>query len=166
LFNKKVEEEGVEFYKSTIDFIHDLRKRGVRIGCASSSKNCIQILKKLGLLELFETIVDGNKSATLKLRSKPEGDIFTTAADEMKVSYDRCVCVEDATSGVEAGKRGGFGLVLGIARHGNHTDLELNGADIVVSDMAETNFDEIVRWFEGGSQDFSWHINYNQYSDV
>lgn len=156
----------MQFFKSTIDFIRELKARGVKVGCASSSKNCVQILKKLNLMDLFETIVDGVKSAELKLRSKPDGDIFTRAADEMNVSYERCVCVEDATSGVEAGKRGGFGLVLGIARHGNHQDLELNGADIVVSDMSEITCDDIVRWFEGGQQDFLWHIGYRQYSDV
>ena len=77
LFSKLVEEKGVEYYQSTIDFIRELKKKGVKIGCASSSKNCHNILKNLKLLDLFETIVDGKRSEELKLRSKPEGDIFT-----------------------------------------------------------------------------------------
>jgi beta-phosphoglucomutase-like phosphatase (HAD superfamily) len=90
-------------------------------------------LDRIGFTHYFGSIIEGTKSEKMKLRSKPEGDIFCKAADELGVSYENSVVVEDATSGVEAGKRGGFGLVIGVARANNHLELELNGGDIIVS---------------------------------
>ncbi len=69
------------------------------------AKNCESVLKSAGLLDLMETRVDGVVSAELGLKGKPEADIFTTAADNLGVAYDRTVVVEDAVSGVQAGKK-------------------------------------------------------------
>ncbi len=79
---------------------------------------------------------------------KPEPDIFTTACDNLGATNDRTVVVEDAVSGVQAGAKGNFGLVLGIAREGNERELKLNGADIVVTDIQEIDIDRIERWFQ------------------
>ena len=68
-----------EVYQSTVDLIRELKKRGVRIGVASSSKNCKYILESAEISGLFETRVDGVVSAQLNLQGKPEGDIFVTA---------------------------------------------------------------------------------------
>ena len=89
------------------------------------------------MLHFFETRVDGVVSAEIGLNGKPEPDIFTTAADNLGVEYHRSVVVEDAVSGVQAGKKGNFGLVLGVAREDNVKELYVGGADVVVEDIAQ-----------------------------
>lgn len=147
LFNQTLEEEGVGVYDSTIAFVKELLRRGVRVGIATSSKNCALILKKAGIAGLFETCVDGVVAAALGLKGKPDPDIFTTACDSLGVRYDRAVVVEDAVSGVQAGSKGQFGLTLGVARQNNILELLLNGADIVVTDLSEISIEDIDRWF-------------------
>ena len=136
-FNQILERDGVELYDSTLELIHDLKKEGIRIGVASSSKNCKAVLESAGLLDLIETRVDGVVSAELGLQGKPEPDIFTTACDNLGVEYAASVVVEDAVSGVQAGRKGNFGLVLGVAREDNSRELLANGADIAVDDIAK-----------------------------
>jgi beta-phosphoglucomutase family hydrolase len=149
VFNQILEEDGaVEVYESTMAFIYTLKNAGIRVGIASSSKNCVAVLETAGLLDVFETRVDGVVSAELNLHGKPEPDIFTTACDNLGGTNDRTVVVEDAVSGVQAGVKGNFGLVLGIAREGNERELKLNGADIVVTDIQEIDIDRIERWFQ------------------
>jgi HAD superfamily hydrolase (TIGR01509 family) len=136
-FNRILETEGVEVYESTLLFIHELISQGIKIGVASSSANCRKVLEKLNILDLFQTRVDGEVSAELKLKGKPEPDIFTTASKNLNVPYKNAVVVEDAVSGVQAGRKGNFGLVLGIAREGNRDELLKNGAHLVVTDISE-----------------------------
>jgi HAD superfamily hydrolase (TIGR01509 family) len=148
-FNKVLERDGVEVYESTIHLIRQLKDAGIKIGVASSSKNCRAVLERARLLELFETLVDGVVSAELGLKGKPEPDIFITACDNMGVLYKSTVIVEDAVSGVQVAKRGGFGLVIGIAREGNDDELRKNGADIVVRDISELGgLERLDRWFQ------------------
>jgi beta-phosphoglucomutase family hydrolase len=164
VFNNILNRDGVKLYDSTVDLIHELKKEGIRIGVASSSKNCEQVLEAAGLLDLFETRVDGVVSAELGLQGKPEPDIFTTACDNLGVDYDTSVVVEDAVSGVQAGRAGNFGLTLGIAREENSRELLINGADIVVEDMAELGgIAGLDRWFETGIDRDNWSILYNDY---
>ncbi|MDD2203900.1 MAG: HAD-IA family hydrolase [Bacteroidales bacterium] len=163
-FNEIIKKDGVELYDSTIEFIHQLHKKGVKIAVASSSKNCRPILERMQLIDLFETCVDGTVSAELHLKGKPEPDIFTTAADNMHCSYRNSVVVEDAVSGVQAGRKGNFGLVIGIARENNHRDLEINGADIVVSDISEISLKELEYWFKHGIDEDNWSITYKDYA--
>jgi beta-phosphoglucomutase family hydrolase len=162
-FNEALKSDGVRVYESTVALIHRLKEEGIRIGVASSSKNCRQVLEAAGLLDLFETRVDGEVSAELGLKGKPEPDIFTVAADNLNVSYDRAVVVEDAVSGVEAGRKGNFGLVLGIAREENEKELLSHGADIVVKDITDIGFDGIVQWFKQGLSSDNWSISYSDY---
>jgi len=136
-FNNILESEGVEVYPSTIGFIHELISHGIKIGVASSSANCRKVLERAGIIDLFETRVDGEVSAILGLKGKPEPDIFTTACTNLNVPYSRGVVVEDAVSGVQAGRKGNFGFVLGIAREGNADVLLRNGAHYVVTDVSE-----------------------------
>jgi len=165
MFNKVLDEQGVEVYESTVDILYGLKEAGVRIGVASSSKNCKPVLEKAGLLDLFETRVDGVVSAEIGLNGKPEPDIFTTACDNLGVSYHNSVVVEDAVSGVQAGKKGNFGLTLGVAREENIRELYIGGADIVVEDMAELGLEGINRWFESGRDEDAWHLNYYNYPE-
>ncbi|KAF0200888.1 MAG: beta-phosphoglucomutase family [Bacteroidetes bacterium] len=162
-FNEILSRDGVGVYESTVALIHELKNQNIRIGVASSSKNCAPVLETAGLLHLFETRVDGVVSVELQLKGKPEPDIFTTAADNLGVSYDRTVIVEDAVSGVQAGQKGGFGLVIGIAREENTHELRLNGADIVVEDLEEIDIPDINNWFNQGLEDDKWSITYHAY---
>jgi beta-phosphoglucomutase family hydrolase len=144
-FNKVLEADGVGVYDSTVKLIKELLARGVKVGVATSSKNCVPILEKAGITHLFETRVDGVVSAKLGLKGKPEPDIFTTASDNLGVKPHRAIVVEDAVSGVQAGAKGNFGLVIGVAREDNARDLKSHGADFVVEDLSETNVEEINR---------------------
>lgn len=162
-FNDILKRDGVKVYPSTVELMHQLKAEGIHIGVASSSKNCESVLRAANLLDLIETRVDGVVSAELGLSGKPEPDIFTTAADNLGVTYDRAVVVEDAISGVQAGKKGNFGLVLGLAREDNTNSLLNNGADVVVEDMEDFGFDGIVEWFDKGLEEDNWSITYRDY---
>lgn len=162
-FNEVLERDGVEVYPSTVRLMHELREKGYRVGVASSSKNCEGVLLAAGLMDLVETRVDGVVSATLGLKGKPEADIFTTAADNLGCRYDRAIVVEDAVSGVAAGRNGHFGLVLGIAREENSTELYDNGADWVVNDLEEVSIESLSNWFEQEIENDNWSITYHDY---
>lgn len=154
LFDKLLQEEGAEVFDSTVSLINDLKNNGIRVGVASSSKNCLAVLKSAHLEHLFETRVDGIISQKLNLKGKPEGDIFVTAARNLDSLPENSVVVEDASSGVEAGRNGGFGLVLGVARENNEKELAKHGADLVVTDLSEINVDLINDWFLRKPKDF------------
>ena len=162
-FNEVLNSDGVDVFESTITLIHQLKKEGIRVGVASSSKNCRTVLKAVNLMDIVETIVDGTDSLKLGLNGKPEPDIFTTAADNLGVSYDRAVVVEDASSGVAAGKAGNFGFVLGLARENNTNELYKHGADIVVDDIEAIKLEGIQQWFEKGLEADNWSITYHDY---
>ncbi|HFB62252.1 MAG TPA: beta-phosphoglucomutase family hydrolase, partial [Bacteroidetes bacterium] len=162
-FNEVLRNEGVETYPSTVALMKELRNKGLRVGVASSSKNCEAVLKAAGLEHLVETRVDGVVSAVLKLKGKPAPDIFLTAARNLGVKPHRAVVVEDAVSGVAAGKNGNFGLVLGIAREGNAQALKANGADLVVSDLEEISLEKINDWFLKGLDADNWKLEYFDY---
>ena len=138
-FNEVLEIEGAEVYPSTVALLHELKNAGIKLGVASSSKNCKPVLERVDLLDIFDARVDGVVSAELGLHGKPEPDIFTTACDMFGVEYSKAIVVEDAVSGVQAGKKGRFGLTLGIARENNRKELEENGADFVVEDLEQVN---------------------------
>jgi HAD superfamily hydrolase (TIGR01509 family) len=163
-FNQILDRDGIQVYQSTVDFIHQLKDLGIKVGVASSSKNCETVLKSAGLIHLIETRVDGVVSADLGLKGKPEPDIFTTAADNLNSAYHRTIIVEDAISGVQAGKKGNFGLVLGLAREDNNRDLLLNGADIVIDDISEIDVDDLVDWFDNGLVEDGWSLISRDYN--
>lgn len=162
-FNEVLARDGVSVYESTVQMIHDLKKAGVKVGVASSSKNCEAVLEAAGLMPLIETRVDGVVSAEMRLKGKPEPDIFTTAAANLGVKPHNAIVVEDATSGVAAGKAGNFGLVLGLAREENKNELLINGADIVVEDISETSLEALNNWFKNGMDEDGWSITYHTY---
>ncbi len=164
MFNEVLDEQGVEVYNSSVEMLHKLKDAGIRIGVASSSKNCKPVLEKAGLLHFFETRVDGVVSAEIGLKGKPEPDIFTTACDNLGVEYHRSVVVEDAVSGVQAGRKGNFGLVLGVAREENTRELRIGGGDIVVEDLGEIGLEGINDWFEKGIQQDGWKLKYYDYN--
>jgi beta-phosphoglucomutase-like phosphatase (HAD superfamily) len=122
-----------------------MRERGIKVGLATSSNNSAVILHKTGTGHYFATVVDGIEAARLGLRGKPEPDIFLTAAANLGVPAARAIVVEDAVSGVQAGTRGGFALVIGIARENNARELCEHGADVVVRDLGEIGLPQINR---------------------
>jgi beta-phosphoglucomutase family hydrolase len=143
LFSEIVEIAGVKVYGSTLVLIHDLLNTGIKVGLATSSKNSALVLSRTQTEGLFATIVDGVVSERLGLKGKPEPDIFATATANLGVPSARAIVVEDAASGVQAGARGGFALVIGVARENNARELRANGADLVVRDLAETSLEQI-----------------------
>jgi alpha,alpha-trehalose phosphorylase len=128
---------GVEAYPGSVKWVRWLRDAGVRTAVVSSSANCGAVLRAAGIEDLFELTVDGGDVARLGLRGKPAPDGFLEAAGRMGVRPRTTVVVEDALAGVAAGRRGGFGLVVGVARGASAPELLRAGADIVVDDLAE-----------------------------
>jgi beta-phosphoglucomutase family hydrolase len=137
LVNKIIEEQGVTPYPGSVALLHQLRERGVKTAIVSSSRNCRAVLGAAGITELFDARVDGEVAAQLGLPGKPAPDTFLAAAQQLGVSPERAVVIEDALSGVEAGRNGAFGLVIGVDRVGQAQALRDHGADRVVSDLAE-----------------------------
>jgi len=143
LFHAIIARDGAGLYDSTVALIGELRGQGIQVGLATSSRNSALILQQAGVAHLFATVVDGIVSGRLGLAGKPAPDIFTTACTNLGVPAARAIVIEDAVSGVQAGARGGFGLVIGVARENNHAELRRAGADLVVGDLAETSLAQI-----------------------
>jgi len=137
MFTQLLKEEGAEVFPSSNTLLHALKEAGIKLGVASSSKNCKAVLESVGLFSLFEARVDGQVSAELDLQGKPEPDIFIKACEFLGTTPADSIVVEDAVSGVQAGAKGGFGLTLGVAREENSRELSQHGADVVVTDLEE-----------------------------
>lgn len=136
-FNAEVQEHGVKTYPATVTLIERLREAGLHTGIISSSKNTTMILEVTGLTHLFEVQVDGVLAERLKLPGKPDPAVFLEAVRRLGVTPGRTAVVEDALAGVEAGHRGGFGLVIGVDRLGQADALLAHGADVVVRDLGD-----------------------------
>ena len=137
LVNNVIAEVGVEPYAGSVKFIHQLRHQGFKIAVVTSSQNCEAVLKAVKLDAFFEVRVDGNMIRAQQLAGKPAPDTFLTAAQRLGVTPARAVVIEDAISGVQAGRSGNFGLVIGVARKGNAEELRHHGAHLVVHDLGE-----------------------------
>jgi alpha,alpha-trehalase len=142
LFHKQLQEHGVEVYESTVALIKTLKARTYKTAVVSSSKNCVAVLGAAQIADLFDTKVDGVDAQELHLDGKPAPDIFLEAARRMEVKPARAVVVEDAIAGVEAGRRGKFGFVIGVDRGGQGTELRSHGAEAVVADLAEISLEK------------------------
>ena len=137
LINEVIETDGVEAYEGTITLARQIRNAGIKIAVVTSSQNCDAVLKAIHITDLFDVKVDGNVIHEKNLAGKPAPDSFLEGAKLLEVDPGRGVVVEDAISGVQAGRNGNFGLVIGVARKGNVEELKKNGADIVVKDLSE-----------------------------
>lgn len=149
LFVAKTKEMGVEVDHEAVRFIRELRDQNVRVGLASSSKNAVPILERVGLLELFTAVVDGKVSEKLGLKGKPQPDIFLKSLELLGGAADprRAMVVEDAIAGVQAGRAGHFGLVLGVDRANDSDQLREHGADWVIKDFQEISAEKAVEYF-------------------
>ncbi len=117
-------------------FVEAVRASGLRRAVVSASRNCRDVLHAAGIIDLFDTIVDGVVAGDLGLRGKPAPDTFLEAARQLGVAPEHAAVFEDATVGVAAGRAGGFGWVLGVDRSGERSALFEAGADAVVDDLS------------------------------
>lgn len=136
-FLRRVAEDGVEAFATTVQLIDRLRAHGLRTAIISASENATSILSSARVADRFDVQVDGTDAARDGFAGKPDPAIFLEAARRLGVPPSRAVVVEDALAGVEAGRRGGFGLVVGVDRAGFGPELAERGADIVVADLGE-----------------------------
>ena len=137
LVEHALHEGGVEAFPGSVRWVQRLRATGVRTAVVSSSANATAVLRSAEIDDLFELVVDGGDVARLGLRGKPAPDGFLLAAERLGVAADRAVVVEDALAGVAAGRAGGFGQVIGVARGATREELREAGADVVVGDLGE-----------------------------
>jgi HAD superfamily hydrolase (TIGR01509 family) len=135
LFLHKLKEQNVQLFDSTIAFIASLKESAKSVGLITASTNANEILNAADVLHLFDVAVTGIEAERLQLSGKPEPDIFYHAAGELGVDPDRVVVVEDAVAGVEASRKGNFGLVIGVDRLNQAEQLYSAGADVVVDDL-------------------------------
>ena len=129
--------EGIEAYAGSVDYLDALDAAGIASCIVSSSKNAVPVLKAAGLRDRFEVIVDGLVAAAEEIPGKPQPDTYLRGAELLGVPAERCVVIEDAVSGVQAGAAGGFARVVGVDRGAGRQTLLDEGADIVVVDLAE-----------------------------
>jgi beta-phosphoglucomutase family hydrolase len=129
--------DGVAVYPGTLALLELLRSRAVRTAVVSASENTGAVLVAAGIGDLFDACVDGLVARELHLPGKPEPDTYLEAARVLGVPPERAVVIEDALAGVEAGRSGGFGLVVGVDRVGQAPALAEHGADVVVGDLAD-----------------------------
>ncbi|GAA3973961.1 hypothetical protein GCM10022630_15130 [Thermobifida alba] len=136
-FRDYVDRYGVTAYPGTVRLVRRLRERGVATAVVSASRNCAAVLRAARVSDLFDARVDGVDAARLELPGKPHPALFLEAARRLGVSPDDAVVVEDSLAGVEAGRRGGFALVVGVDRAHQRAELRARGAHVVVADLAE-----------------------------
>jgi len=134
---RRIREDGVEAYAGSVRYVRAVRAAGLRRAVVSSSANCAAVLVAAGIAELFEIRIDGVTVEADHLAGKPAPDTFLAAARALGVDPDQAAVFEDALSGVEAGRTGGFGFVVGVDRVGQAEALRAHGADTVVTDLAE-----------------------------
>lgn len=127
--------EGARVFPDTLDFVYRVRDMGLKTAVVSSSNNCRLVLRVSGIEHLFEVRVDGVVATELNLAGKPSPDGFLEAARKIGVAPDRAAVLEDAIVGVQAGRGGGFALVVGVDRGTQREALLQNGADFVTSDL-------------------------------
>jgi len=140
LFTARLRERGIEPYPGTVRLLKLLRARSVPQAAVSASRHARELLVGAGVLPWPDALVDSAEAARLRLPGKPEPALFLEAARRLGVPAGRAAAVEDALAGVEAGRRGGFALVIGVDRTagpGRGTALLEHGADLVVRDLAE-----------------------------
>ncbi|MGV9556908.1 HAD family hydrolase [Streptomyces sp. NPDC003522] len=133
----RIRADGVEAYGSTLAYLRAARARGLRTAVVSSSANTRDVLRSIGAEDLFEVRVDGVVAAERDLPGKPHPDTFLAAARELGVAPDRAAVFEDALAGMDAGRAGHFGYVVGVDRVGQRDALYAHGADVVVKDLAD-----------------------------
>ncbi|UXY31527.1 HAD family hydrolase [Streptomyces sp. HUAS TT20] len=133
----KIRTFGVEAYEGTLRYLEAVRAHGLRTAIVSSSANCRDVLRSVGAEHLFDVRIDGIVASERKLPGKPHPDTFLAAARDLGVEPSAAAVFEDALAGMDAGRAGSFGYVVGVDRVGQAAALYAHGADTVVEDLAE-----------------------------
>jgi beta-phosphoglucomutase family hydrolase len=129
--------QGVEAYEGSVRYVRAAREAGLRRAVVSSSANCHDVLVAAGIDDLFEARIDGVTARKEHLRGKPAPDTFLAGAKALELEPSAAAVFEDALAGVEAGRAGRFGYVVGVDRVGQADALKAHGADVVVTDLAD-----------------------------
>jgi beta-phosphoglucomutase family hydrolase len=137
IFLGLMQEEGVEAYPGSVRYVRAVRDAGLRTAVVSSSENCHEALVAAGMEELFDVRIDGVVASERHLAGKPAPDTYLAAARALGAAPAHAAVFEDALAGVEAGRGGRFGFVVGVDRAGQADELRRHGADIVVTDLDE-----------------------------
>jgi beta-phosphoglucomutase family hydrolase len=137
LVMKVIHEQGVDAYPGSVRLVKAMRDDGRKTAVVSSSTNCAEIIKAAGIEDLFDARVDGNAVERDGLRGKPAPDAYLAAARQLEVDAKSAAVFEDALAGVESGRNGHFGFVVGVNRADQAEALKQHGADVVVDDLAE-----------------------------
>jgi beta-phosphoglucomutase family hydrolase len=137
MVKQAIEDGRVQPFEGSVKWVEQLRDAGFKLAVVSSSRNCGPVLRAARIDGFFQTRVDGETLIELNLPGKPAPDSFLKAAEQLGVEPARAVVVEDAISGVEAGRAGHFGLVIGVDREGHPDALRQHGADTIVHDLSE-----------------------------
>jgi beta-phosphoglucomutase family hydrolase len=132
-----IREQGVQVYEGSVRYVRAVRAAGLRTAVVSSSANCQEVLRAVGIEELFDVRIDGLVANERHLRGKPAPDTFMAGAEALGTTPGAAAVFEDALAGVEAGRAGGFAFVVGVDRTGQAQALREHGADVVVEDLAE-----------------------------
>ena len=133
----KIKTQGVDAYPGSVRYLHAVIEAGVRTAVVSSSANCHDVLVSAGIEKLLEVRVDALVATRLGLAGKPQPDTFLQAAKELGVAPDQAAVFEDALVGMDAGRAGSFGYVVGVDRVDQADELRRHGADTVVTDLAQ-----------------------------
>jgi beta-phosphoglucomutase family hydrolase len=132
-----IHDQGVDAYEGSVRYVRAAREAGIPRAVVSSSANAHDVLAAAGIQELFDHVVDGVVAEREHLRGKPAPDTFLAGARALNVKPAHAAVFEDALAGVEAGRAGRFGCVVGVDRVGQREALQKHGADVVVTDLAE-----------------------------
>jgi beta-phosphoglucomutase family hydrolase len=134
---KLIHDNGVQAYEGSVRYVKAAIEAGLRRAVVSSSTNARDVLKAAGIYDLFEAIIDGVVAEREHLKGKPAPDTFLAGAKALGAAPSAAAVFEDALAGVEAGRAGHFGFVVGVDRVGQADALKKHGADVVVKDLAE-----------------------------
>jgi beta-phosphoglucomutase family hydrolase len=134
---RRLHTDGVKAYPGSVRYVHAVRDAGLRRAVVSSSANTQDVLAAAGIEDLFEARIDGVVVAAQHLRGKPAPDAYLAGARALSLPPDACAVFEDALAGVEAGRAGKFGYVVGVDRAGQADELREHGADVVVKDLED-----------------------------
>ncbi len=137
LLLQRIHTDGVEAYPGSIRFLTAVRGAGLATAVVSSSANCKDVLEAVGIEDRFDVRIDGVVAAQRKLPGKPHPDTFLEAARDLGVPPANAAVFEDALAGMDAGRSGHFGYVVGVDRVGHARGLREHGADVVVRDLSE-----------------------------
>ena len=137
IVQRLIREHGVEPYEGSVRYVRAARDAGLHRAVVSSSTNCREVLAAAGIEELFELRIDGIVAEREHLRGKPAPDTFLAGARAFGVPPAKAAVFEDALAGVQAGRAGNFGFVVGVDRMRQAEALRAHGADVVVSDLLE-----------------------------